>query len=262
MSFASRQKEKHYVVTGASSGIGRAVAVRLGAEGANLTLIARRAELLEQVASDVIEAGGGIVQVVTADVKDKAQIDAAVDEGAGALGPLSGVIAVAGIGGPNAPGDDDRFLDLVQTNLAGTYYTLRAAQRHLAPGPEARHMVVFSSILGRFGVPGYTGYCASKAGLLGLTRAFALELASENVQVNAVCPGWVATEMAWEGIDGMARAMGTNREKALQVAMRQVPLGKMSEPEHIAGLVAWLLSPDAIGVTGQGLDMNNGAWMG
>ncbi len=257
-----RQKGRHYAVTGASSGIGRAIAVRLGAEGANLTLIARRAELLEQVAVEVIEAGAGIVQVAVADVADQAQVDAAFAEGADALGPLSGVIAAAGVGGPNLPGPEDRFLSVIQTNLVGTYWSLRAAQRHLAPGPETRHMVVLASVLARFGVADHTGYCASKAGLLGLVRALALELARENVAVNAVCPGWVETEMAWEGIDRIASIVGCTREKALQIALKQVPLGRMSQPADVAGLVAWLVSEDARGVTGQGIDINNGAWMG
>ncbi len=262
MDLSLRQKGRHFAVTGASSGIGRAIAVRLGAEGANLTLIARRAELLEAVASDVIEAGAGIVQVATADVRDQAQVDAAFDEGADALGPYVGVVAAAGVGGPNLPGPGDRFLEVIQTNLSGTYFSLRAAQRHLAEGPDARHMIVLASVLARFGVAQHTAYCASKAGLLGLVRALALELAPQNVQVNAVCPGWVETDMAWEGIDGIAAAIGGTRERALQIAMRAVPLGRMSQPEDVAGLVAYLLSPDARGVTGQGLDINNGAWMG
>ena len=110
-------------------------------------------------------------------------------------------------------------------------------------------------------MPGYTGYCASKAGLLGLVRALAAELAPANVQVNAVCPGWVDTEMAREGLEGMARAMSVPFEEAKRVAMSAVPLGRMSAPEDVAGTVAWLLSPDARGVTGQGIDQNGGAWM-
>ena len=93
------------------------------------------------------------------------------------LGPIHALVAVSGIGGPNEDGPDDRFDDIVQTNLAGTYYTVRAALRHLADGPEARHVVVISSILARIAVPGYTGYSASKAGLLGLVRSLAAELA-------------------------------------------------------------------------------------
>jgi NAD(P)-dependent dehydrogenase (short-subunit alcohol dehydrogenase family) len=117
--------------------------------------------------------------------------------------------------------------------------------------------VVTSSILARIGVPGYTAYCASKAGLLGLVRAFAAELAPRQIQVNGICPGWVDTDMAWEGLD----AMPGSREEAFELAMREVPLRRMSQPEEIAGTVAWLLSPDATGVTGQGIDHNNGAWM-
>jgi NAD(P)-dependent dehydrogenase (short-subunit alcohol dehydrogenase family) len=79
--------------------------------------------------------------------------------------------------------------------------------------------------------------------------------------VNALCPGWVDTDMAWEGIDGIARATGSDRETAFREAMRSVPLGRMSRPEEVAGMVAWLLSDDARGITGQALDMNNGAFM-
>jgi NAD(P)-dependent dehydrogenase (short-subunit alcohol dehydrogenase family) len=167
-------------------------------------------------------------------------------------------VAVSGIGGPNAPGPGDRWDDLVATNLSGTYWCVRAAQRHLAPGPGTRHLVVISSILARIAVSGYTGYSASKAGLLGLVRSLAAELAPENVQVNAICPGWVDTDMAWLGLDAVA---GATREEAYADAMRDVPLGRMAQPGDIAGTVAWLLSDDAHGVTGQAIDHNNGAFM-
>lgn len=172
---------------------------------------------------------------------------------------MHALVAVSGIGGPNAPGPEDRWDDLVLTNLSGTYWCLRAAQRQLAPGPETRHLVVISSILARIAVSGYTGYSASKAGLLGLVRSLAAELAPDDVQVNAVCPGWVATEMAWRGLDTVA---GKTREQAYEEAMRAVPLGRMALPEDVAGTVAWLLSDDARGVTGQAIDHNNGAWTG
>ena len=255
-----RQAGRHLLVTGAGTGIGRAIAVRLAEEGATLSLLARNADRLRATA-EALAGHPGAVAIASADIRDRASVDAAVARLVAENGQLHGVVANAGIGGANAPGPDDRFDDLVQTNLVGTYSTLRAVQRHLAPGPASRHMVVISSILGRFGVPGYTGYCASKAALLGLVRAMALELAGEEVLVNAVCPGWVDTEMAREGIDGMAEAMGIDFAAAKAEAMAAVPLGRMSQPAHIAGLVAWLLSEDAAGVTGQGLDMNNGAWM-
>ncbi len=252
---------RHVLVTGAGTGIGRAIAVRAAGEGATLTLASRRVPLLQETAELCRDAGAADVGIAACDIRDRAGVDAVVDAAAEARGPLFACVANAGIGGPNDPGPDDRFDDIVATNLVGTYSTLRAAQRNLAGGPGPRHFVVIASILGRFGVPGYTGYCASKTGLIGLARAFAMELADDNIQVNAVCPGWVATDMAWEGIDGMAEALGTDRDGAYAVAMQDVPLGRMSQPKHIAGLVSWLLSEDATGVTGQGLDMNNGAIM-
>lgn len=258
----------HILITGASSGIGRAIAIRLATGGARVSLLARRADMLEDTAALVLAAAPDAVSfLVTCDVCDGASIDHAVATAARSQGAIHGVVTAAGIGGANGPGADsgdtsDRFDTIMNTNLRGTYLTLRAVQRHLAPGPGPRHMVLISSILARFGVPGYTAYCASKAGLLGLTKAMALELAGQNVLVNAICPGWVDTDMAWQGIDGMAGAMGVTRAEAHRIAMSAVPLGRMGKPEEVAGLVAWLMSADAAGVTGQGLDINGGAWMG
>jgi NAD(P)-dependent dehydrogenase (short-subunit alcohol dehydrogenase family) len=246
---------KHVIVTGGGVGIGRAIAQRLARDGARVTLLARTLERLEEVAADT----GALA--LPCDIRDRPAVDAAVDRAAAEQGPVYAFVANSGVGGPNEPGAGDRFDDLVQTNLTGTYNCLRAAQRNLEPGPDARHFVVIASVLARIGVPGYTGYCASKAGLLGLTRAFAAELAPENVQVNAICPGWVNTDMAWEGLDMLAAAIGGTREDAYRQAMSEVPMGRMAEPEHIAGTVAWLLGGDAKGVTGQAIDQNNGAFM-
>lgn len=252
----------HVVVTGAGTGIGRAIALRLAGDGAKLTLLARNPGRLAEVATEIRLLGGAEAAAWPLDVRDRSSVDARFAEAAAKQGPIRALVANAGIGGANSPGAQDRFDEVVATNLTGTYSCLRAAERHLVPGPEARHLVVIASILARIGVPGYTGYSASKAGLLGLVRAMAAELAPSNVQVNAVCPGWVDTAMSREGLEGMAKGMGTNVEQASAVAMTQVPLGRMSAPEDVAGCVAWLLSADARGVTGQGIDMNGGAWMG
>ena len=214
--------------------------------------MARTADAIEALAA---ELGGASTPV---DIRDHDAVDAAFAQAAEANGAIHAVVAVSGIGGPNDPGKGDRFEHLVATNLTGTYWCLRAAQRHLAQGPDPRHMVVISSILARIAVPGYTGYSASKAGLLGLVRSLAAELAPDGVQVNAICPGWVNTDMAWGGLD----ATGVGRDEAYRRAMAEVPLGRMTEPDEIAGTVAWLLSPDARGVTGQAIDHNGGAWMG
>jgi NAD(P)-dependent dehydrogenase (short-subunit alcohol dehydrogenase family) len=236
----NRLEGKHVVVTGAGTGIGRAIALRLADEGARLTLLARDESRLRDVVP------GAATKSV--DIRDHDAVRAAFAE------PLDALVANAGIGGPNQGGEGDRWDDIVQTNLYGTYWCCRAAEPHLADGGR---IVVTSSILARIGVPGYTAYCASKAGLLGMVRAFAAELAPRRIQVNGICPGWVNTDMAWDGLAGISE----NRDEAFEIAMREVPLRRMSEPEEIAGTVAWLLSPDATGVTGQGIDHNNGAWM-
>lgn len=257
-----QQRDRHIVVTGAGTGIGRAIALRLAADGRRLSLMGRRTGLLDETAALVVAAGGAAPACIGVDVRDAESVTAGFAAAARSMGPIQGLVANAGVGGPNSAGDGDRYEALVEVNLIGTYRCLRAAQANLAPGPERRDLVVISSILGRFGVPGYTGYCASKAGLLGLVKALAMEVAEDGVQVNAVCPGWVDTDMAWEGIDGMAAAMGISRDEAHKMAMSAVPLRRMGKPAEVAGLVAWLLSADAAGVIGQGLDINGGAWMG
>jgi NAD(P)-dependent dehydrogenase (short-subunit alcohol dehydrogenase family) len=247
---------KHVVVTGGGKGIGKAIAERLAAEGATLSLLGLDAEELHEVAAAL---GAGAAEL---DIRDRAAVDAGFAAAAAERGPIHSLVANSGLGGPNADGPGDRFDDLVATNLAGTYYCVRAAVRNLATGPDRRNVVVIASILARIAVPGYTGYSASKAGLLGLVRSFAAELAGENVQVNAICPGWVDTDMAAQGLDELAEAIGGTRDDALREAMRDVPLGRMGQPEEVAGTVAWLLSDDARGVTGQAIDQNGGAWVG
>ena len=251
---------RHVVVSGAGTGIGRAIALRLAREGASVTLLARGQARLEETAASI----DGTAHVEACDIRQRRRVDGAMERAAGALGPIHALVAASGIGGPNGEDDEggDRFDDVVQTNLNGTYYCVRALLRHLAPGPDTRHVVVISSILARIAVPGYTGYSASKAALLGLVRSFAAELAPVGVQVNAICPGWVDTDMAWQGLDAAAAASGGTREDAYRDAMREVPLRRMSQPEDVAGTVAWLLSPDARGVTGQAIDQNGGAWVG
>jgi NAD(P)-dependent dehydrogenase (short-subunit alcohol dehydrogenase family) len=236
-----RLEGKHVVVTGAGTGIGRAIAQRLAAEGARLTLMARDESRLRDVVP------GAVTKAV--DIRNRDAVFAAFDE------QLDALVANAGIGGPNAPGEDDRWDDIVQTNLSGSYWCVRAAEPLLVDGGR---IVVTSSILARIGVSGYTAYCASKAGLLGMVRAFAAELAPRGIQVNGVCPGWVNTDMAWQGLSEWP---GLTPDEAWEIAKQEVPLRRMGEPEEIAGTVAWLLSPDALGVTGQGIDHNNGAWM-
>jgi NAD(P)-dependent dehydrogenase (short-subunit alcohol dehydrogenase family) len=233
----TRFEGKHVAVTGAARGIGLAIAERLASEGARLTLLDRDEPQLAHATTRVV------------DISDRDAVFAAFTE------PLDGLVANAGIGGANVPGENDRFDEILKTNLYGTYWCVRAAEPLLADGGR---IVVTSSILSRIGVAGYTGYCASKAALLGLVRSLAAELAPRRIQVNAICPGWVDTDMTRLGLSLFE---GLTEEEAWEVAKQEVPLRRMSDPSEIAGTVAWLLSDDSIGVTGQAIDQNNGAFM-
>ncbi len=244
---------RHVVVTGGGKGIGLGIAQRLAAEGADLTLLARDVDALRRTAAELGAAAAAC------DIRDRGEVDAAFAAAAADRGPVHALIANSGIGGGNSDGPDDRFDDLVATNLIGTYSCCRAAEPQLEDGGR---IVVTASILARIGVAGYTGYCASKAGLLGLVRALAAELASRRIAVNAICPGWVDTEMSRAGFETFAAEIGGTPDEAHDEAMEAVPFGRMAQPEEIAGTVAWLLSDDARWLTGQAIDHNGGAWMG
>jgi NAD(P)-dependent dehydrogenase (short-subunit alcohol dehydrogenase family) len=249
---------RNVVVTGAGTGIGRAIALRLAAAGARVALIGRTRETLEAVAGEA----KGETLVLPCDVVDPTAVGSSFATAAERFGPLHALIANAGAGGTNEPGEGDRWDEVVRTNLDGGYFCVRALERHLAPGPEPRHCILISSCLARFGVPGHTAYCASKAGLLGLTRALALEWAEAGVLVNAICPGWVETEMARAGWQNIADANGQTLEEARRDALALVPTGRAAQPEEIAELVAFLLGPGGRSFTGQALDPNGGSWMG
>jgi NAD(P)-dependent dehydrogenase (short-subunit alcohol dehydrogenase family) len=246
------------VVTGAGTGIGRAIALRLAACGARVALLGRTRATLEAVAGEA----KGDTRSIACDVQDRASVDAAFAEAARAFGPLSIAVANAGIGGPNDLGGGDRWDAIVRTNLDGAYFTLRAFEAQLAPGDAYKHGIVISSCVARFGVPGISAYSAAKAGQLGLARSLAAELAPKRVLVNAICPGWVETQMAVDRMTEIGEGMGKGYRDAKAELLAGVPLQRISEPDEIAGLVEFLCGPAGVSFTGQAFDPNNGAWMG
>jgi len=199
--------------------------------------------------------------VVRADVREREAVEAAFAAIARRLGPLHAVVANAGSGGPNDLGGEDRWDEIVRTNLDGAYFTLRAFERHLAPPSGPRHAVVISSCVARFGVAGISAYSAAKAGQLGLVRSLAVELAPKRVLVNAICPGWVDTQMAVDRMTEIGRAQGKAYPDARRELLSSVPLGRISEPEEIAGLVAYLSSEEASYITGANISINGGLHM-
>jgi len=246
------------VVTGAGSGIGRAIALRLAEDGAAVALLGRTRETLEEVAGKA----RGQTRVVTADVADPLAVDAAFDEVAQALGPLHILVANAGVGGPDQEGGEERWDAILRTNLDGAYHCLRAFEARWASEEDWRHALVISSCVARFGVPGIVAYSTAKAGQLGMVRALAAEWAPRKVRVNAICPGWVETGMAEARMRELARQAARPFAELRRELLEAVPLQRISQPEEIAALVAFLISAEAVSFTGQAFDPNNGAWMG
>jgi 3-oxoacyl-[acyl-carrier protein] reductase len=246
------------VVTGAGSGIGRAIALRLSRRGAKLALLGRTLEKLEVVASEA----EGETLCASVDVAIRSQVEEAFGSVARRFGPLHILVANAGVGGPNDVGQGDRWDEIVRANLDGAYFCMRAFEECMEQGSDPRHILVISSCVARFGVPGISAYSAAKAGQLGLVRSMAAELAPKHVLVNAICPGWVETSMAVERIREIAREEARPHDQVRRELVDAVPLRRMSEPEEIAALVEFLVSEGGVAFTGQALDPNNGAWMG
>jgi NAD(P)-dependent dehydrogenase (short-subunit alcohol dehydrogenase family) len=244
------------VVTGAGSGIGRSIAKVLADKGYALILLGRNLKNLENTKSLLKNPEQHKCQ--PCDIRNSGEITQALKNESS----LYGLVANAGIGGENQYGEQDRWQEIIDTNLTGTYQTTQECipliKKDSAP---YKKIIIISSILARLGVPGYLGYCASKAGLLGLTRSLAAEHSNNKILVNALLPGWVNTEMAHEGIKGFADVFKISKDEAYKEAMKQVPLGKMSEPEEVAHLVAFLISKEQTSFTGQAIDINNGSLM-
>jgi len=249
------------IVTGAGSGIGRAIALRLAEDGINVGIVGRTASKL-RVTMRTIEKAGITCAYECADVRIKSQVKSAFKQLVKKLGGLRGAVACAGVGGSNDPRYNDRWDTIIKTNLYGTYHTLCSAvelMNHKCG--HSRQLVALSSLLARIGVPNYTAYCASKSGILGLVRAMAVELAEREICVNAICPGWVSTPMSTRGVRALAKRQKIAPDQAREQALESVPLRRMSNPSEIAALVSFLFSEEVISFTGQAFDVSNGSWM-
>ena len=259
---AGRFENKVVVITGAAGGIGRATAMRFASEGARIVAVDLEDSELNQT-KETVERAGGEVAVQSADVTVAADVERYVTTALERFGQIDVFFNNAGIEGwigSLLDYPEEVFDRVFAVNVKGVWLGVK----YVAPVMrEAGGGVIINtaSVAGLSGTPGAVAYGASKHAVVGITKSAALELAPDQIRVNAVCPGWVNTDMAREGVEGMAQGMGVSVEEARAIAMSEVPMGRMSEPKDIAGFVSWLISADARGVTGQALDMNGGAFM-
>lgn len=245
---------KTYLISGAGRGIGRAIAQKLDADGHRCILVGRTIKNLEETFESLKNRQH---QLIAADVRDKRSLKDAAGKLDGLK--LNGIIANAGVGGENRWGENDRWHEIIDTNLTGVYNLVNTFLPNLKDVAGERHIVIMSSVLARLGVHHYQAYCASKAGLLGLMRALAVQYASKKILANAICPGWVETDMAEGIIHESSEGLKMDKDAFWEAAMKQVPLRRMSQPSEIADLVAYLLSQRSI--TGQAIDINCGSFM-
>lgn len=245
---------RHALVTGGNTGIGRAIALALAADGVAVTICGRRVELLEAVAA---EAPG--IHPVAADVTDEASVAALYENAEAARGPFGIVVANAGVAS-SAPAwkttldDWKRILDV---NLTGSFLTVRPALKGMADRKHGR-IVFIASVAGLRGSAYVAPYVASKHGVVGLMRALAAELLMAGVTVNAVCPGYVETEMLEQSIRRVVEKTGRSAEEARRGFAEINPNHRLIRPEEVAAAVMWLVSDAAASVTGQPIAVSGG----
>jgi NAD(P)-dependent dehydrogenase (short-subunit alcohol dehydrogenase family) len=244
-------------VTGGGRGIGRAIALAFAEPGATVAIAGRTVSQLDATAR-AIEARGASARVFEMDVTDELAVARAFESLRAST--LDVLVNNAGAGGgqPIHTTDTASWRRIVDTNVWGTFLVSRQA---VALMREGGRIVSLSSVLGRFGVPGYTAYCASKHAVIGFTRALALELAGRGITVNAICPGWVDTDMAAQGMQAGADAMGVTFEAFRKQAIDAVPIQRIIQPEEVANLVRFLASPGAAAITGQTYNICGGQIM-
>jgi 3-oxoacyl-[acyl-carrier protein] reductase len=237
-------------ITGASRGIGRASAIALSTAGAKVVLAARQLDKLEEVAAE-IRAGGGEAFVVPIDLGSHDSIKEAFSKASKEFGRIDILINNAGLtrDGLALRMKRDDWDAVIQTNLSGSFFCIQQVLPAMVRERWGR-IVNITSVVGESGNAGQANYAASKAGLIGLTKSLAQELASRNITVNAVAPGFVETDMTASLSDELKAKI-----------TESVPLKRIGKPEDIAAAVKFLASDDASYITGHILDVNGGMFM-
>jgi ketoreductase len=251
---------QHAVVTGGGRGIGAAIAGALAACGARVTLMARTAAAVEETAHALRTTTNAIARGIACDVSNPADVRRAFEQAVGASGTVQILVNNAGQA-REAEAFETISLDtwnrLIAVNLTGTMLCTQQVLPAMRAAGSGR-IVNIASTAGLRGYAGLAPYCASKHGVIGLTRALAAETARSGITVNAVCPGYVETPMAQRVRAGYAAAYETTEDAILDKFQSKIPLGRYSTPEEVAGMVAYLASDTAASVTAQAINVCGG----
>jgi NAD(P)-dependent dehydrogenase (short-subunit alcohol dehydrogenase family) len=246
------------LVTGGSRGIGAAIAVALSGAGAAVTLAGRDSDRLAQQVRELGERSQGVVM----DVRDPQAVSEGFERALSTFGPVQILVNNAGVArsAPFHKTDSALWQAMLAVNLTGTYLCCRAALPGMLEAGFGR-IVNMASTAGLTGYAYVTAYCAAKHGVIGLTRALALETARSAVTVNAVCPGYTDTDMVHQAVANIVAKTGKSEEQARAVLTERNPQQRLVRPEEVANAVLWLCLPGSEAVTGQSISVSGGEVM-
>lgn len=247
---------KTALITGGGRGIGREIALTFARHGARIAVAARTAEQVEQVASEI---GNGAIALVC-DVADSESVTRMFSEMRERLGDADILVNNAGVAesATLVNTTDELWHRHLSINLSGTFYCTRAALPSMLKKGWGR-VINVASIAGKTGAPYIAAYTASKHGVLGLTRSIAVEVATTGVTVNAICPGYVDTEMVSRGVEQITRKTGRTAEEALETLKKMSPQNRLVTSEEVAAVALLLASDEGRGINGQGINIDGGS---
>ncbi|MBC7911927.1 MAG: SDR family oxidoreductase [Pyrinomonadaceae bacterium] len=248
------------LITGGGRGIGRAIALAFAREGARIAVLARTTEQVAQVAAEIESEGAVEAMHAECDVSLKESVEHAVGSVMERFGRVDILVNNAGIAesAPLHRTSDELWERHININLNGTFYCTRAALPSMIESGWGR-VINIASIAGKTGAAYISAYTASKHGVVGLTRSLAMEVAAKGITVNAICPGYVETEMAAHAIENITTKTGKSETEARDMLNRMSPQNRLVTPEEVAALALLLASEDGRGINGQAINIDGGS---